>query len=123
MPWNDWGNNYFNLNGRPVAKYIGGPGQEWDVETFFFHSNHIGSTSMITHYQGNVVQKELFYPYGQTWATGGGVGSYRFASLREYLPYGETGTFMSQTPRLPLLPLPLGEPRPAGGRYLESPIA
>ena len=25
------------------------------------------------------------------------MGSYRFASLRELLPYGETGTFMSQT--------------------------
>ncbi len=93
VPWNDWGNVYFNLNGRPVAKYIGGVGGE----TFFFHSNAIGSTSMITYYNGDVVQKELFYPYGQTWATGGWVGSYRFASLKELLPYGETGTFMSET--------------------------
>ena len=48
VPWNDWGNNYFYLNGRPVAKYVGGPGQEWDVETFFFHANAIGSTSTMT---------------------------------------------------------------------------
>ena len=93
VPWNDWGNNYFNLNGRPIAKYIA----VTDGWAYFFHANALGSTSMITDWHGDVAQKELFYPYGQTGATGGGVGSYRFASLRELLPYGETGTFMSQT--------------------------
>ncbi len=97
VPWNDWANVYFNLNGRPIAKNIGGTGTEWPVEPFFFHTNAIGSTSMITWYNGDVVQKELFYPYGQTWVSGGSVGSFRFASLRELLPYGESGTFMSET--------------------------
>ena len=49
-PWNDLGNTYFNLDGRPIAKCIGGPGQEWGVETFLFHSNALGSTSMIPWY-------------------------------------------------------------------------
>jgi RHS repeat-associated protein len=97
VPWNDWGNTYFNLNGRPIAKYIGGPGQEWDVETFFFHANAIGSTTVITWYNGDVVQKELFYPYGQLWSPGGSV-SYRFAGLREWFPVSDPAhIIMSQS--------------------------
>jgi len=45
----DWGNNYFNLNGRPVAKYIGGV-ESW---AFFFHANALASTSMITDWSGS----------------------------------------------------------------------
>jgi len=90
--------NNLKCHGRPIAKYIGGPGQEWDVETFFSHANAIGSTSMMTWYDGDVVQKELFYPYGQLWATGGDIGSYRFAGLREYFPVSDSAEiFMSQT--------------------------
>jgi RHS repeat-associated protein len=93
VPWNDWGNVYFNLHGRPVAKYIGGV-ESW---AFFFHANHLGSTSMISDWSGSVRQKEIFYPYGQFWAWGGDVGSFRFASLREVFPFNEAEVFMSQT--------------------------
>ncbi|MBI4164948.1 MAG: hypothetical protein HY508_04355, partial [Acidobacteria bacterium] len=97
VPWNDWANQYFNLNGRPIAKYIGvSPNGEWPAETYFFHANALGSTSMITDWSGAVRQKELFYPYGQFWAYGGDVGSFRFASLRETFPFNESEVFMSQ---------------------------
>ncbi|MBI4165162.1 MAG: hypothetical protein HY508_05440, partial [Acidobacteria bacterium] len=52
---------------------------------------------MITDWSGSVRQKELFYPYGQFWASGGDVGSFRFASLRETFPFNESEVFMSQT--------------------------
>jgi RHS repeat-associated protein len=65
---------------------------------FFLHANHLGSNTMVTHYDGEVMQKNLFYPFGQNWvqATGpGGVVSWRFAGLREGLPGG--GDLISQS--------------------------
>ena len=48
--YNDWGNAYFNLNGRPIAKYVG----TVDPWTIFMHTNALGSTTMVTDPTGAV---------------------------------------------------------------------
>lgn len=34
-------------------------------ETFFFHSDHLGSTSYITDDKGNITQYDTYLPYGE----------------------------------------------------------
>ena len=32
----------------------------------FIHSDHLGSTAMVTDDQGNVISRQSYYPYGET---------------------------------------------------------
>ena len=33
---------------------------------YYIHQDHLGSTSMVTDEQGNVISKQVYYPYGST---------------------------------------------------------
>ena len=41
------------------------PDETTDEETFFYHSDHLGSTSYITDQDGNVTQYTAYLPYGE----------------------------------------------------------
>ena len=51
---------------NPDAGYGFIPSDTADVEeTFFFHSDHLGSTSYITDDKGNITQYDAYLPYGE----------------------------------------------------------
>ncbi|MFB3922567.1 MAG: RHS repeat domain-containing protein [Terriglobia bacterium] len=74
-----WWNRYIPLGGQSLGKYLG-------TSTYFFHVNHLGSSTMVSDHTGTVTQKALFYPFGQLWVSGGSGVTRRFASLQEPLP-------------------------------------
>ena len=41
------------------------PDETTDEETFFYHSDHLGSTSYITDQDGNITQYDAYLPYGE----------------------------------------------------------
>ena len=41
------------------------PDETTDEETFFYHSDHLGSTSYITDDKGNITQYDAYLPYGE----------------------------------------------------------
>ena len=57
--------NNFWLGDRIFAKYDPANG------TVFLHPNNIGSTAMTTGPTNSPIGAEIFYPWGQQWATGG----------------------------------------------------
>jgi len=59
-----WGEFFVPFGGRTVAKYM-------DGVTYFLHPNHLGSTTSVTNHLGATVQKTIYYPWGQAWATAG----------------------------------------------------
>ena len=48
---------------QPGYGYI--PDETTDEETFFYHSDHLGSTSYITDDKGNITQYTAYLPYGE----------------------------------------------------------
>lgn len=38
-----------------------------EVQQYFYHSDHLGSASMITGYKGDEYQRIEYTPYGETW--------------------------------------------------------
>ncbi len=38
-----------------------------EVQQYFYHSDHLGSASMITDYKGDEYQRIEYTPYGETW--------------------------------------------------------
>ena len=60
------------LSGRTVAKYM-------DGVTYFPHPNHLGSTTSVTNHLGATIQKTIYYPFGQVWASTATVKDSRFA--------------------------------------------
>ena len=49
----------------PQAGYGYIPNDTTKEETFFFHSDHLGSTSYITDDKGNITQYDVYLPYGE----------------------------------------------------------
>jgi hypothetical protein len=47
------------------------------------HTNHLGSTAMVTDHFGDTKQKTIYYPWGQMWASAGTVKDERFASMEQ----------------------------------------
>ena len=70
------------LAGRQLARYQ-------DNLTYFLHTNHLGSTGVVTDQTGATVQDQLYYPWGQSWSLAGTQKELRFASLQPRDP--ETG--------------------------------
>nr|WP_223918602.1 RHS repeat-associated core domain-containing protein [Hallella multisaccharivorax] len=50
---------------NPQAGYGYIPNDTTTEETFFFHSDHLGSTSYITDGKGNITQYDAYLPYGE----------------------------------------------------------
>ena len=60
ISWNDPSNP-----DDPQAGYGYIPNDTITEETFFFHSDHLGSTSYITDDKGNITQYDAYLPYGE----------------------------------------------------------
>ena len=60
ISWNDPSNP-----DDPQAGYGYIPSDTTTEETFFFHSDHLGSTSYITDDKGNITQYDAYLPYGE----------------------------------------------------------
>ena len=60
ISWNDPSNP-----DDPQAGYGFIPNDTTTEETFFFHSDHLGSTSYITDDKGNITQYDAYLPYGE----------------------------------------------------------
>ena len=60
VSWNDPTNPE---NPQPGYGYI--PNDTTKEETFFYHSDHLGSTSYITDDKGNITQYDAYLPYGE----------------------------------------------------------
>ena len=52
-------------HGHPQADYSYIPNDTTKEETFFYHSDHLGSTSYITDDKGNITQYDAYLPYGE----------------------------------------------------------
>ena len=59
--------------------------QEEYYKQYYYHSDHLGSASMISDWEGNEYQRIEYTPYGETW-----VEKTQNTGL-EYLPYRFTG--------------------------------
>jgi len=59
-----WGEPESPEEAEPGYGYIA-DGTTEDEETFFYHSDHLGSTSYITDKEGNVTQYTSYLPYGE----------------------------------------------------------
>ncbi len=88
-----WEEFFVSLGSRPLVKY-----QWW--RTFFPHPNHLGSTTLVSDESGAVISDELFYPWGQRWASQGTLYDERFASLgpRDPLWPGQPEGLLDFTP-------------------------
>ncbi len=76
-----WLSRDFWLGSRLFAKYLNGTSF---TGTVFLHQNHLGSVGMLFDHTGNpFLQDELFYPWGQQWATGGTVLEEHFAAFQQ----------------------------------------
>ena len=51
-------------NAQPGYGYVAGDTTELE-ETFYYHSDHLGSTSYVTDGDGNITQYEAYLPYGE----------------------------------------------------------
>ena len=60
VSWNDPSNP-----DAPQAGYGYIPNDTTKEETFFYHSDHLGSTSYITDDKGNITQYDAYLPYGE----------------------------------------------------------
>ncbi|MGO9270723.1 MAG: RHS repeat-associated core domain-containing protein [Terriglobia bacterium] len=69
--------NNFWLGDRIFAKYDQANG------TVFLHPNNVGSTVMTTGPTNNPIGAEIFYPFGQSWGSGGTLEEERFAKFRQ----------------------------------------
>jgi RHS repeat-associated protein len=61
-------------------------------ETYFHHTNNLGTTSVMTYQGGTAVEDMVFYPWGNVWQSYGS-GGYNFAEM----PYYDTKTYTSPT--------------------------
>ncbi|MGO9273132.1 MAG: hypothetical protein ACLQOO_23340 [Terriglobia bacterium] len=69
--------NNFWLGDRIFAKYDQANG------TVFLHPNNVGSTAMTTGPTNSPIGTEVFYPWGQSWASAGTLEEERFAKLHQ----------------------------------------
>ena len=59
-----WENPSNPENAQPGYGYVAGDTTELE-ETFYYHSDHLGSTSYVTDEDGNITQYEAYLPYGE----------------------------------------------------------
>jgi RHS repeat-associated protein len=85
----------YYLGGRPFARHQ-------DNKTYFLHPNNLGSTTFVTDQTGATIQKTIYYPWGQAWATAGSLKDNRFASLdpRDAETGNDPTLFRMYNPRL-----------------------
>ncbi len=69
-----WVDTWVDFQGQHIAHYE-------NNETYFIHSNQVGTAGVVTDYSGAIVQDELHYPWGQEWTMAGTMTEERFASL------------------------------------------
>lgn len=65
-------------------------------EAVYYHQNHIGSTAAVSNSKGRIINKYLYYPYGETWVndkveSDDFIGYYFLDSLNKYHS-GETSS-------------------------------
>jgi RHS repeat-associated protein len=53
---------------------------------YYYHHNPLGSAGMVTDQAGAAVGERLYYPWGDSWATGGAAVSKRFAAMLDAVP-------------------------------------
>ncbi len=78
---------------RIVTKLNGGNSptyQEEYYKQYFYHSDHLGSASLISDYNGDEYQRIEYTPYGETWV------EKTSNTGMEYLPYKFTGKEMDE---------------------------
>jgi RHS repeat-associated protein len=121
------------VNGEPVVPY---PFQDTKVrpETYYYHPDHLGSTSWVTDQNGKVHEHVEYFPYGEVWREpkidrdGAGVKGQRFLFSGKELDE-ETGLYyfgaryydpvrVRWASTDPILPAVLGDPK----RYSGVPI-
>lgn len=90
-----WGTYFVPLGGRTLVRYQ-------DNKTYFLHPNHLGSTAFVTDETGATIQKTIYYPWGQTWASSATVKDSRFASMdpRDSETANDPTLFRMYQPRL-----------------------
>jgi RHS repeat-associated protein len=66
------------------------------------HTDRLGSTTFVTDETGATIQKTIYYPWGQAWATAGTVKDERFASMeqRDAQTGNDPTVFRMYNPRL-----------------------
>jgi RHS repeat-associated protein len=73
---------YYSFGGQRVAMRQGD-------EVYYLHGDHLGSTSLTTNSEGNVVSEVRYHPYGQErWANGEAVTDFGFTSQRNEASFG-----------------------------------
>ena len=87
-------------------------------ETYLQHPNLLGSTTQDTDHLGNWTEDLLWYPWGQLWQTAGSTWEYQWAAFQS----GDGDFKRGLVPHLRRLGRSVDEPRPAGGRYYQSPV-
>ncbi len=60
---------YIKLLSLFIFFFLFSPFPVFAQSTYFIHSDHLGSTAMVTDSQGNIVNRQNYYPYGQTRAS------------------------------------------------------
>jgi RHS repeat-associated protein len=90
-----WDTYFVPLGGRPFVRYQ-------DQKTYFLHPNNLGSTAFVTDETGATIQKTIYYPWGQAWASAGTLKDNRFASLqpRDAETGNDSTLFRMYNPRL-----------------------
>lgn len=61
-----------------------------DYHTYYYHTDHLGSSTVVTNEAGNLVQENYYYPYGEIRVRNGNVTDYKFTGQEED---EETGLF------------------------------
>jgi RHS repeat-associated protein len=71
-----WDTYFVPFGGCPFVRYQ-------DSKTYFLHPNNLASTTFVTDQTGATVEKTIYYPWGQLWASAGTIHDERFASLEQ----------------------------------------
>lgn len=90
----DWPNGWrwskhIYVGSTRIATRLGYDGCDWDldykrVNTYYYHTDHLGSVHLVSDYQGRVYEHIEYTPYGELWVEHGPEGL-------EAVPYRFTG--------------------------------
>ena len=77
----------YECNGSSCTKYIFAGStriaSQSSSKTYFYHTDHLGSSSVITDELGNKAQETYYYPFGETWYNSGNATHYKFTGQEE----------------------------------------
>jgi RHS repeat-associated protein len=77
----------YECNGSSCVKYVfAGSNRivsKSSSNTFYYHTDHLGSSSIITNSAGNKVQETYYYPFGETRYNSGSATHYKFTGQEE----------------------------------------